>query len=87
MRVEKLSLISHEPDSGVLPEGLRECDQTTTNLPLYCIGVLKAALRLVESCRHIPENSPALQKLRDAVYEVTAELEVVAPEILTKNTR
>ena len=42
------------------------------------IGVLKAALRLVETCCHIPETSPALQKLREAVHEVTAELEVIA---------
>ncbi|HXS75663.1 MAG TPA: hypothetical protein VN753_05750 [Terracidiphilus sp.] len=42
------------------------------------IGVLKASLRLVESCCHIPETSPALQKLREAVHDVTAELEVVA---------
>ena len=42
------------------------------------IGVLKAALRLVETCCHIPESSPALQKLREAVHEVTAELEVIA---------
>jgi hypothetical protein len=42
------------------------------------IGVLKAALRLVETCCHLPENSPALEKLREAVREVTAELEVVA---------
>jgi hypothetical protein len=42
------------------------------------IGVLKAALRLVETCCHIPETSPSLQKLREAVHEVTAELEVIA---------
>jgi hypothetical protein len=42
------------------------------------IGVLKAALRLVESCCYISESSPALQKLREAVHEVTAELEVIA---------
>ena len=42
------------------------------------IGVLKAALRLVETSCHIPESSPALQKLREAVHEVTAELDVIA---------
>ena len=42
------------------------------------IGVLKAALRLVETCCHIPETSPALQRLREAVHEVTTELEVIA---------
>jgi len=42
------------------------------------IGVLKAAMRLVESCCHLPETSPALHKLREAVNEVTAELEVIA---------
>jgi len=42
------------------------------------IGVLNSALRLAETCRHIPETSPALQKLREAVYEVSAELEVAA---------
>ena len=42
------------------------------------ISVLKAALRLVETCCHIPETSPALAKLREAVHEVTAELEVAA---------
>jgi hypothetical protein len=42
------------------------------------MGVLKAALHLVETCCHISEASPALQKLREAVHEVTAELEVIA---------
>jgi hypothetical protein len=42
------------------------------------IGVLNAALRLVDSCCHIPETSPALHKLREAVHEVTAELELIA---------
>jgi hypothetical protein len=42
------------------------------------IGVLKATLRLVETCCHIPETSPALKKLREGVHEVTAELEVTA---------
>ena len=42
------------------------------------IGVLKAAMRLVEGCCHLPETSPALHKLREAVQEVTAELEVIA---------
>jgi len=42
------------------------------------IGVLNSALRLVENCCHIPANSPALKKLRQAVHEVTAELEVAA---------
>ena len=42
------------------------------------IGVLEAAMRLVETCCHLPETSPALQKLREAVQEVTAELEVIS---------
>jgi hypothetical protein len=42
------------------------------------IGVLKAAFRLGETCCHLPETSPAPQKLREAVHEVTAELEVIA---------
>ena len=42
------------------------------------IGVLKAALRLVESCSHIPRAVRRCENLREAVYEVTAELEVVA---------
>jgi|KBSMisStandDraft_5_1062788.scaffolds.fasta_scaffold1077851_1 hypothetical protein len=42
------------------------------------IGVLKATLRLVEDCCHLPASSPALQKLQDAIHEVSAELEVVA---------
>jgi hypothetical protein len=42
------------------------------------IGVLNATLRLVETCGHIPESTPALQKLREAVHEVRAELEVIA---------
>jgi len=42
------------------------------------IGAPRAALRLVETCCHIPETSPSLQKLREAVHEVTAELEVIA---------
>jgi len=50
----------------------------TMPYPSTVIGVLKAALRLVETCSHIPESSPALQMLREAVPEVTAELELVA---------
>ena len=50
----------------------------TMPYPSTVIGVLKAALRLVETSSHIPESSPALQKLREAVLEVTAELEVDA---------
>jgi hypothetical protein len=42
------------------------------------IGVLKATLHLVENCCHIPETSPALQKLHEAVHEVATELEVIA---------
>jgi hypothetical protein len=42
------------------------------------IGVLNAALRLVDTCCHIPETSLALQKLRESVREVTAELELIA---------
>lgn len=54
--------------------------ETTLMMPYAStvIGVLKAALRLVETCCHISESSPALQKLREAVHEVTAELEVIA---------
>jgi len=42
------------------------------------IGVLKAALRLTETCCHIPETSTALQRLRKPFHEVTAELELAA---------
>jgi hypothetical protein len=50
----------------------------TTPYASTVIGVLKAALRLVDSCCHVPVTSPALEKLREAVHEVTAELEVIA---------
>jgi len=42
------------------------------------ISVVKAALKLVESSGHLPESSPALHQMREAVRAVTAELAPVA---------
>lgn len=42
------------------------------------IAIVKGALRIVERGSYVPSNSPALDKLREAVYDIVEELEKAA---------
>jgi hypothetical protein len=49
------------------------------------ISVLRGALHLVERSTYIKSNSPALENLREAVYETIAELEAASKRESEKN--
>jgi hypothetical protein len=50
------------------------------------ISVLRGTLHLVERSTYIKSNSPALENLREAVYETIAELEAASKRESKKNT-
>jgi hypothetical protein len=50
------------------------------------ISVLRGTLHLVERSTYIKSNSPALENLREDVYETIAELEAASKRESKKNT-